>query len=249
MSATTASSTRRSGRRVPLQATPPTSARAAALRAEDLHLGYRRGNTTVEVLRGATFAVAPGEVLAVVGRSGSGKSSLLHVAGLLAAPDRGRVLLDETDLTEAGPKDRAGWRRRRIGFVFQTYQLLGGLSAVENVALPLILDGRARREAIREAHRSLGAVGLAPRADHRPGELSGGEAQRVAIARALVGEPSVVLADEPTGSLDAASAADVLGVLTEQVRTRGCATVIVTHDPAISAQADRVLQMADGVLV
>jgi ABC-type lipoprotein export system ATPase subunit len=224
-------------------------ARAPVLVADDLHLAYQRGTTTIEVLRGAGFTAAQGEVLAVVGRSGSGKSSLLHVAGLLAVADRGRVVLEGTDLTGADARARAEWRRRRIGFVFQTFQLLGGLSALENVALPLVLDGHGRRAAAREAHRALQAVGLAHRAEHRPGELSGGEAQRVAIARALVGRPSVVLADEPTGSLDATSAAEVLDVLTEQVRERACTTVIVTHDPAIADRADRVLEMTDGVLV
>jgi lipoprotein-releasing system ATP-binding protein len=237
-------------RRTPLRAAPEVKVPVrTALAIENLHLSYRRGATTVDVLRGASLAAAPGEVLAVVGRSGSGKSSLLHAAGLLALPDRGRILLDGADLSGADARTRAAWRRRRIGFVFQTFQLLGGLSALENVALPLVLDGRSHRGATLEAHRALGAVDLAPRAEHRPGELSGGEAQRVAIARALVGRPSLVLADEPTGSLDAASAAEVLDVLAEQVGSRGCATVIVTHDPAIAARADRVLEMTDGVLV
>jgi ABC-type lipoprotein export system ATPase subunit len=227
------------------QAAPPVP----VLAAEDLHLAYRRGSTTIEVLRSAAFTAGPGEVLAVVGRSGSGKSSLLHVAGLLAVADRGRVVLEGMDLTGIDARGRAEWRRRRIGFVFQTFQLLGGLSAAENVALPLVLDGQDRRQAIERARLTLHSVGLAARADHRPSELSGGEAQRVAIARALVGRPSVVLADEPTGSLDATSATEVLDVLTEQVRERACTTVIVTHDPTIAERADRVLEMRDGVLV
>jgi ABC-type lipoprotein export system ATPase subunit len=231
-----------------LRAQPPEAETAPVLEVRDAHLAYRRGATHIPVLQGATASVGRGEIVAVVGRSGSGKSTLLHVAGLLAAPDRGTVRVEGSEVSAAAPRHRARVRRQRIGFVFQAYHLLAGLTAAENVALPLTLDGRPRLDALTAARRSLALVDLADRADHRPGELSGGEAQRVAIARALVGDPAVVLADEPTGSLDTASAAAVLDVLTERCRRAGVACAMVTHDPAIAERADRVLHMSDGRL-
>lgn len=207
---------------------------------------YRRGGEDVVALGGVGLAVSSGEIVAVVGPSGSGKSTLLHLAGGLDVPDRGHVQVDGRDLAGLSVAERAVLRRREIGFVFQFFHLLPNLTVAENVELPLLLDGRRRR---RDRVRDLiERVGVVHRADHLPSELSGGEMQRTAIARALVAEPALVLADEPTGNLDAGTGKAVLTMLGEVVNESETALVIVTHDEAATALASRVLHLADGRL-
>ncbi|HEX4905659.1 MAG TPA: ABC transporter ATP-binding protein [Acidimicrobiales bacterium] len=227
----------------------PVVDRAVALNLLDVHHGYERAGERIEVLAGADLEVRAGELVAVVGRSGSGKSTLLHVAGGLVAPARGTVHIGGRELGDLDAKERARIRRRTVGFVFQFFHLLPHLNVRDNVALPLLLDGARTRTARDAADGVLAAVGLTDRADHLPSELSGGQLQRAAIARALVTEPDVVLADEPTGNLDATTAGEVLDLLVAQVRDRNVALVLVTHDAASAARADRTLHLLDGLLV
>jgi predicted ABC-type transport system involved in lysophospholipase L1 biosynthesis ATPase subunit len=222
--------------------------RDALLELRGIHHSYELGQRRLPVLRGVDVALFPGEVVAVVGRSGSGKSTLLHLAGGLATPDEGDVRLDGVSLSSMNARDRAVARRRRIGFVFQAFHLLPALDVLENVAMPLLLNGESRQRARARAVPLLDAVGLRERTAHLPSELSGGELQRAAIARALAADPALVLADEPTGNLDSATAADVMDLLVTRVREAGLAMLLVTHDPTIAAQADRVLTMVDGAL-
>ena len=207
---------------------------------------YRRGDEDVVALDGVDLSVTAGELVALVGPSGSGKSTLLHLAGGLDVPDAGTVRVGDRDLATLSVADRARVRRREVGLVFQFFHLLPTLSVAENVELPLLLDKRRRRsERVREL---LDRVGVSHRADHLPGELSGGEMQRAAIARALVAEPALLLADEPTGNLDSATGAGVLSLLTEVVAEAGTALMMVTHDEAAAALAGRVLRLRDGRL-
>jgi lipoprotein-releasing system ATP-binding protein len=222
--------------------------RPPILSLRNLHHGYELGGRTLPVLRGVDVDLSPGEIVAVVGRSGSGKSTLLHLAGGLAAPDEGEVWLEGQPMSSMSARARAIARRRRVGFVFQAFHLLPGLDVIENVAMPLLLNGESRNRARDHARPILDAVGLGERATHLPSELSGGELQRAAIARALVADPSLVLADEPTGNLDSTTAEEIIDLLVSRVRDAGLAMMLVTHDPLIAAHADRVLTMADGLL-
>jgi predicted ABC-type transport system involved in lysophospholipase L1 biosynthesis ATPase subunit len=216
------------------------------LRLEGVTKRFRRGSEEVTALGGVDLDLEPGGFLGLVGPSGSGKSTLLHLAGGLDRPDAGRVLLDGRDLATLSVGDRALLRRREIGFVFQFFHLIPTLTVAENVELPLILDGaRSRNGVTREL---IERVGLAGRAEHLPGELSGGEMQRAAIARALVARPRLILADEPTGNLDSATGTQILDLLCAQVAEAGAALVVVTHDPAAAGRAQRVLSLRDGVL-
>lgn len=232
----------------------PAAAPALELRAVERH--YRRGEEVVTALGGVDLSVRPGELLAVLGRSGSGKSTLLHIAGGLDTPDSGTVMVAGVEISAMPAAARARLRRRSIGFVFQFFHLLPSLSVSENVELPLLVErtrashARASRDrASRDrAAAMLDAVGLAHRARHLPGELSGGEMQRVAVARALVTQPALVLADEPTGNLDSVTGASVLDLLTSHVREMGAALVMATHDPAAAACADRAVELSDGRL-
>ena len=227
----------------------PATAPALELRAVERH--YRRGEEVVTALGGVDLSVRPGELLAVLGRSGSGKSTLLHIAGGLDTPDSGTVMVAGVEISAMPAAARARLRRRSIGFVFQFFHLLPSLSVSENVELPLLVE-RARSSRDRasrdRAAAMLDAVGLAHRARHLPGELSGGEMQRVAVARALVTQPALVLADEPTGNLDSVTGASVLDLLTSHVREMGAALVMATHDPAAAACADRAVELSDGRL-
>ncbi len=191
-------------------------------------------------------AVRSGEALAVMGPSGNGKTTLLHVLAGILTPDQGEVWLGGERVDHLNDAARTVLRRRRLGFVFQDNQLLAELPADENVALPLMVDGVSRRDAVGRARMTLAQVGLTSEAARRPGELSGGQAQRVAIARALVGEPQVVFADEPTGALDAATGAQVIDLLVGAATHRGAAVVVVTHDNAVAARCHRVLRIVDG---
>jgi ABC-type lipoprotein export system ATPase subunit len=214
---------------------------------EGVSKSYQRGREQVVAIANASLTVGDGEFVALVGKSGSGKSTLLHPAGGLDVADEGRVILDGQDLATLSAEARAQLRRRHVGFVFQFFHLLPGLSVAENVALPLLLDGAGHTgERVAEL---LDQVGLRARADHLPGELSGGEMQRVAVARALVARPKVILADEPTGNLDSVTGEAVLDLLVERVAASGATLVLVTHDHAAAARADRVLTVCDGALV
>jgi putative ABC transport system ATP-binding protein len=217
------------------------------LLAEKLEKTFTAGTATgVTAVRDVDLAVSEGEFLAITGTSGSGKSTLLHMLGGITRPSAGRVLLEGTDLASLDDDALAEIRRRRIGFVFQRYNLLPELTLSENVALPLVLDGTAQARCEAAAREALEAVGMGHRIHHRPDALSGGEQQRGAIARALVTEPAIVLADEPTGALDSANSANVLELLQRLVRERGQTVIMVTHDTSIAEAAGRIVRMRDG---
>jgi putative ABC transport system ATP-binding protein len=219
-----------------------------AVEAVDVRRSYHLDGVSVEALRGVSLRIDPGEYVAVVGPSGSGKSTLMHLLGCLDRPTSGVLRVGDRDVATLGDGELAGLRNRTIGFVFQSFQLLGRTTALDNVALPLVYRGIRRAERRERAEAALTAVGLAHRLGHRPGQLSGGEQQRVAIARALVGEPGLLLADEPTGNLDTGSGAEIMAVLDGLVRDRGVAVVVVTHDPDIAAMARRRVRMRDGLI-
>jgi ABC-type lipoprotein export system ATPase subunit len=218
------------------------------LRTRGLEKEYGQGEGLVRALDGVELEVAAGETLAVMGPSGCGKSTLLHLLGGLERPTAGEVWLDGRRIDQLSEKALARLRRHAIGFVFQAFHLMDELTAVENVELPALLAGRSPRSARRRATELLEQVGLTDRAKHLPSALSGGERQRVAIARALSNEPSVVLADEPTGNLDSAATLDVLRLL-DSLRSAGQTLLIVTHDSRIAATADRLISMRDGAFV
>jgi putative ABC transport system ATP-binding protein len=220
----------------------------ALIVTEDLTKDYRLGPHTVHALCGLTVEIERGQFVAVMGPSGSGKSTFMNILGCLDSPTAGRYLLDHEDVAGLSPAARARIRNAKLGFVFQSYNLLPRTSALENVGLPLVyagLDARVRRARARER---LAAVGLADRAHHYPSQLSGGQQQRVAIARALINEPTVLLADEPTGNLDTRTSVEIL-VLLQQLNRQGITIVLVTHEPDIAAFASRVLTFRDGRLL
>ncbi len=219
-----------------------------AVAAEGLRRRYDDRETVIEVLKGVDLRVAPGESVAVVGESGTGKSTLLHLLGGLDRPDGGKVRIRGIDVYGLGDRERTALRGKDIGFVFQFHHLLGDFDALENVMMPLLVTGSPRTAAKKRATEILERVGLSRRLDHRPGELSGGEQQRVAVARALVGRPSVVLADEPTGNLDPATAEDVHRLLRDVQREEGAALVVATHNFALAGLLDRTLRMEGGLL-
>ncbi len=210
---------------------------------------FRSGDAPLPVLRGADLTLAAGEIVALVAPSGTGKSTLLHLAGLLEKPDGGQVIVQGRDAGSLSDGERTAVRRDSIGFVYQSHHLLGEFTALENVVLPQMIAGRRRREAEREAMMLLDALGLAPRAGHLPGRLSGGEQQRVAIARALANAPQVLLADEPTGNLDVGTAAAVFDALLDGVRNHGVAALIATHNPDLAARMDRRVTLREGKVV
>jgi putative ABC transport system ATP-binding protein len=207
---------------------------------------YGQGAAQVHALDGVTLSVDEGAMVAVMGPSGSGKSTLLTIAGSLEEPTAGEVLIRGTGLAGLSRNDKARLRRRTIGYVFQDYNLLPGLTAAENVSLPLELDGRPARKARPAGLAVLADLGLAERADRYPDELSGGERQRVAIARAMVGERRLLLADEPSGALDSVNAEAVMRMLHRACKNRGMAAVVVTHDAQLASWADRVVFLRDG---
>jgi putative ABC transport system ATP-binding protein len=219
-----------------------------AMRLEGLTKHYGRATQVVKALDGVSLQIEQGEFVAVVGRSGSGKTTMLDCSGLLMRPTAGRMLLDGVDTGELSERERAELRSRRIGFIFQEFNLLPTLSAIENVLLPLRYSGADRRAGRRRAEQLLDEMGLANRASHRPTELSGGQQQRVAIARSLIGEPTLVLGDEPMGEVDTGTAEMLLTLMRRIHRERRVTFLIVTHDLDLAAKADRIIHLRDGHL-
>jgi lipoprotein-releasing system ATP-binding protein len=219
------------------------------LEARRITKSYHLDGRRVDVLRGVDLSIAEGEMVAIVGSSGVGKSTLMHVLGTLDVPDEGQVLLDGRDLFAIGEEKRTLLRNQAIGFIFQFHHLLPEFDAVENVAMPLWIARRSMENALARARALLDELGLSERHDHRPVQLSGGEQQRVAVARALVASPRLVLADEPTGNLDSRNSREMLALLRRIHEDRGLTSVIVTHNEAVAAVCDRVLHMEDGVMV
>ena len=229
-------------------AEPAASPEEGLLTLDGVVRTFRQGDARLEVLRGASLTIAPGEMVALVGPSGAGKSTLLHVAGLLERSDAGRVIVGGQECERLSDAARTTLRRRDIGFVYQFHHLLAEFSALENVALPQMIAGRSRSEAARRAGELLQEVGLAARTGHRPAQLSGGEQQRVAIARALANEPRLLLADEPTGNLDLHTADEVFAVLQRLIRGSGRAALVATHNLDLARRMDRTLELRDGLI-
>jgi len=213
---------------------------------KELRKVYRQRQLEVKALQGIDLEIAAGEWLAITGASGSGKSTLLHLMGALDLPSSGTVQVLGLDISRRSDDELAAFRRQRLGFVFQFFNLLPTLSARENVALPLLLDAQPRREALARAGEMLERVGLGERGEHRPDELSGGQQQRVALARSLVTSPELLLADEPTGNLDSQAGAEVLRLLEELRSERNLSIVLVTHDESVAARASRRIELLDG---
>ena len=214
----------------------------------DIHRVYRLGEIAVHALRGVTFAVTRGDYVAIMGSSGSGKSTLMHILGCLDSPTRGTYLLDGIDVRDFDADDLADIRNRKIGFVFQSYNLVPRTAALANVELPLAYAGMGRAERRLRAEAALETVGMSDRLTHLPSELSGGQQQRVAVARALVTNPALILADEPTGNLDSRSTHEILSVF-DELNRQGHTVVLITHEPDVAARAKRIIHLADGVLV
>ncbi len=228
----------------------PAPGPEVAIRATDLTRTYGRPAAPVQALRGVTFEIRRGERVALLGKSGSGKSTLLNLLGGLDRPSAGTASVCGRELTRLAPRELARHRLETVGMIFQSFNLIPSRTALENVVLPLVFAGRPPRERRETARRALEAVGLGERLGHRPAELSGGEQQRVAVARALVNDPAVLLADEPTGNLDSATAAEVMALLDAHVRTRGTTLVLVTHDEELARRhTERVLRLQDGRLL
>jgi lipoprotein-releasing system ATP-binding protein len=210
---------------------------------------YRQGDVTLDILKGAEFAIWPGQSVALVAPSGAGKSTLLHVAGLLEHPDAGEVYIDQIATSQLSDAERTRIRRVDMGFVYQFHHLLMEFSAIENVMLPQMIRGLSRQEATRRASELLGYLGLKDRLTHRPAQLSGGEQQRVAIARAVANTPRILLADEPTGNLDPRTSDHVFSALTKLVQASGLAVLVATHNMDIAARMDRRVTLKDGLVV
>ena len=220
----------------------------APIVARDVWKTFRSGRLRVPALRGVSLRIERGEIVAIVGPSGCGKTTLLHCLSGLEDIDHGEVLLEGRNLARLSDAQKAEHRARRVGFVFQSFNLLPVLDALENVELPLLLGGRSAGDARRRALRALEVVGLEDRLRHRPSELSGGQQQRVAIARALATEPAVIFADEPTGNLDSDSAAEVMQLVTRLNRDNGQTFVLVTHAADVAERAGRIIHMEDGII-
>lgn len=219
------------------------------VKAEGLEKTYFMGKVSVPALRGVNLAFERGEFVAVMGPSGSGKTTLLNLIGALDKPTKGKVYIDEEDLTTLDEGKLTKIRRNKIGFVFQFYNLIPVLTAFENVELPMLISGKNKEDRRRRAFQLLEMMGLSDRGEHRPDELSGGEQQRVAIARSLANEPSIILADEPTGDLDTKTGQEVILALHDAAKKENVTVVVVTHDPVVTEKADRILEMRDGKIV
>jgi putative ABC transport system ATP-binding protein len=218
------------------------------IEVQDVHKTYQQGRRIVHALRGVSMTIEAGEFVSIMGPSGSGKSTLLHLVGVLDTPSAGRILFQGRDLQSLSDRERSLVRRNQIGFVFQFFNLLQTLTAVENVALPLALGGQNRKRAHLLAEAALERVGLSKRAHHLPDEMSGGEMQRVAIARALVTEPQALVCDEPTGNLDSATSTEILELLRSLPNGGGQAVVMVTHDERAAEYGDRLVRIRDGLV-
>ena len=218
------------------------------LRLVDIEMSYTLGTQNIEVLRGIRLEVAEGDLLSIMGPSGSGKSTLMNIIGLLGRPTAGSYFLNGRDVRSMKDRELSAYRNANIGFIFQSFQLLGHLTALENVAVPLVYRGMGRGEIRRRAQVILEKVGMGERTTHKPDQLSGGQKQRVAIARALVGEPAVVLADEPTGALDSSTAEEVMQLLIQLNLEDRITILIITHDPSVARRCRRQARIADGVL-
>ncbi|HZE89804.1 MAG TPA: ABC transporter ATP-binding protein [Verrucomicrobiae bacterium] len=217
------------------------------IRFTDVHKVYDAGENSVHALRGLDFEIGSGEYIAIMGPSGSGKSTLMHILGCLDVPTQGEYYLAGTPVSQMGSRELAKVRNQRVGFVFQTFNLLPRASIVRNVELPMLYAGLGRGERRDRALKALGRVGLAERAKHLPSQLSGGQRQRVAIARALVNAPSIVLADEPTGNLDRKTGQEILGIF-DELRSQGHTVIVVTHDVEVAARAQRIIRIVDGLI-
>lgn len=232
----------------PTTSPEPTRSDAPLIEATNLTKVYKMGETEVHALRGVSLRVWKGEMVAIIGQSGSGKSTLLAILGALDVPTSGSYKLDGREVASMNDDQLAEIRNQRIGFVFQKFNLLARNTALANVALPLAYGGVSSREAKRRAAEMLTLVGLGDRLDHLPNQLSGGQQQRVAIARALVNQPSIILADEPTGNLDSATGKEIMNLFRTLHRERGITLIIVTHDPNIAAQSERIIRLKDGLI-
>ena len=219
------------------------------IKITNLHKSFTMGSQELTVLKGIDLEIPRGQMVAVVGASGAGKSTMLHIMGMLDRPTKGTVYFDNQDLFQMSEAQQAEFRNRRIGFVFQFHHLLPEFTALENACMPALIQRRAIEEVEQEAVTLLQEVGLGQRLHHKPGELSGGEQQRVAVARALLQKPDLVLADEPTGNLDTHTGESLFGLLRDLNRTRNTTFVIVTHNDKLSAQSDRIVYMQDGMIV
>ncbi|HLW68675.1 MAG TPA: ABC transporter ATP-binding protein [Gemmataceae bacterium] len=215
---------------------------------QDVTKIYQQGRRTVQAVRGVSLRIDAGEFVAIMGPSGSGKSTLMHLLGALDTPTSGKAFFQGQDLQRMSDRQRSHLRRNRIGFVFQFFNLLPTLTAIENVAMPHLLGGMSRRQALKLAEASLERVGLSQRADHFPEEMSGGEMQRVAVARALVTEPEAVLCDEPTGNLDSMNSDEILNLLRVLPEAGRRSVVMVTHDHRAASIADRIIHISDGLI-
>lgn len=216
------------------------------IKLENVARVYQMGQTLVQALRGLSVEIADGEFVAIMGPSGSGKSTLMHLIGALDLPDQGKIFLDDLDITQQNGNRLAELRGKKVGFVFQTFNLISTLSALKNVELPMIFQKVPRKERFEKARRLLEQVGLADRLHHKPSELSGGECQRVAIARALANDPQILLADEPTGNLDAESGEQIMKILKELNEEKQMTIIVVTHNPEVARYAHRVIRMRYG---
>jgi putative ABC transport system ATP-binding protein len=221
---------------------------APLLQANDLKKSFSRGEQTVDALRGVSLTLSAGEFVSIMGPSGSGKSTFLHLIGGLDRPSSGSITLQGQEIQKYSDAELSQFRRRSLGFIFQFFNLLPTLTALENVALPLLLDGKKIGEVAPKAQELLDWMGLKNRAEHRPHQLSGGEMQRVAIARALVSNPALILADEPTGNLDSKTGASVLELLQRMVKERGHTLMMVTHDSKAAGYGTRLIRLRDGML-
>lgn len=219
-----------------------------AIQLDNVQRRFKQASGALEVLRGASLTVNPGECVALIGPSGAGKSTLLHIAGLLERPDGGDVILAGKSCGRMSDAERTDMRGRTLGFVYQFHYLLPEFSALENVMIPLMIVGASRSAARKRARELLATVGLSARETHRPARLSGGEQQRVAIVRAIANQPHVLLADEPTGNLDPPTAESVFAELLKLVRTTGLAALIATHNPDLAQRMDRIVTLRNGVL-
>ena len=228
--------------------TPPRDG-AHIVQARGVVKTYSAGTASVHALRTVDLAIEPGEMVAIMGPSGCGKTTLLNCLSGLDNIDAGQIWLEGTDLARLGDRQRTDYRARRMGFVFQVYNLLPVLSAVENVELPLLVSGTRPKEARQKAMAALETVDLANWAGHRPAELSGGQRQRVTVARALVNDPAIVWGDEPTGALDSKTAGEIMDLLRDLNRRVGMTLVLVTHDPGVGSMCDRIVRMRDGLII